>query len=349
VIIVKELTRVELLLYLTSYYLNFPLVKPRFVNFGLTHRCNLRCAICETWETNPHVERELSLPELERVITEIASWGDINVSFAGGEPFVRREDLLACVKYAKKLGLTTHITTNGTLINGKIAKQIIASGVDYLQISLDGACAATNDLLRGRGTFNRAMAAIKCLLKCKERTGSELKLSLTTVVTAINLDELLDIYELVNELGLHEVAYNPYVIDTSYTKNKKYEEDEFWIHGYDLNRLRSVCKKLIELKKMGGRIGTPLITLRYMADYFERKKMFNSGLCLAGYSYMYVKPYGEVDVCGKGPSLSVRNHSIKAIWFSPAFAKTRLKIIRCKRPCLMLCFPRVSWSDIWGG
>jgi hypothetical protein len=57
---------------------------------------------------------------------------------------------------------------------------------------------------------------------------------------------------------------------------------------------------------------------------------------------MYIKPYGEVDVCGKGPSLNVRKMAIRAIWYSPTFAKTRLKIMRCRKPCLMLCFPRIG-------
>ena len=83
-----------------------------------------------------------------------------------------------------------------------------------------------------------------------------------------------------------------------------------------------------------------------MPDYFEKKIAFREGLCTAGYSYMYIKPDGTVDVCGKGPSLNVREHSLKAIWHSLEFMKTRLKVIRCKRPCLMLCFPRIKLGNV---
>ena len=163
-------------------------------------------------------------------------------------------------------------------------------------------------------------------------------------MTDKNLDELLDIYSFVRKRGLHEVSYNPYNIDTSYIKNKEYDENEFWIQGKNVKKLRKICKKLIELKNKKGKIGTPFLTLKLMPEYFEKKERFNSGICLAGFSYMYIKPNGDVDVCGKGPSLNVRDHSIKEIWFSPTFAKTRLLIRKCKRPCLMLCFPRMmSW------
>jgi MoaA/NifB/PqqE/SkfB family radical SAM enzyme len=339
----EELTKREIYWYTLSHYSNFPFVKPKFINFGLTHRCNLRCKICGTWEANPDLKEELTLEELKKVIAEIASWGKINISFAGGEPLIRKEDLLECIKFAKEKGLTTHVTTNGTLMDEKTARQIVSSGLDFLQISLDGSTPETNDYIRGKGTFEKAMKAIGYILKFKE---DSLKLSLTTVVTNKNLDELLEIYNIVKEFGLYEVSYNPYVIDTSYTKNKSYEEDEFWVESKNIPKLRKICKKLVELKRKEKRIGTPFFTLQAMPEYFEKKQAFNSGVCLAGFSYMYVKPNGEVDVCGKGPSLSVRKHGIKSIWYSPTFAKTRIKIARCKRPCLMLCFPRISLKNL---
>ena len=100
----KEVTRKEAYLYTFSYYLNFPLVKPSFINFGLTHRCNLKCKICETREAKPKIEEELTFSELKKVIAEIADWSKINISFAGGEPLVRKDDLLECIRFAKKRG-----------------------------------------------------------------------------------------------------------------------------------------------------------------------------------------------------------------------------------------------------
>lgn len=345
----EEFDKKKALLHILSYCSNFPFVKPSFINFGLTHRCNLRCKICETYEENPEVNRELSLEELKGIIKQISDWDKtINVSFAGGEPFIRKDDLLECVKYASSLNLVTHVTSNGSFIDKKLAEEILNSGLNYLQISLDGSTSKTNDYIRGKGSFKKAMRAIGFLLEVKEELDSNLKLSITTVVTNKNIEELLGIHSLVKELGLHEVAYNPYAIDTSFTKNKSYERDEFWVKGENIERLRKVCRELIELKKREGRIGTPLITLKLMPDYFEKKQAFNPGICLAGFSYMYIKPYGEVDVCGKGPSLSVRERSLKSIWYSLSFAKTRLKIMGCRKPCLMLCFPRVSLKDVFG-
>jgi len=329
-----------------SYYTNIPFIKPEFINFGLTHRCNLRCKICETWEANPNIKKELTLAELKNVIDQIADWGNVNVSFAGGEPLIRKNDLIDCIKYAKGKGLTTYVTTNGMLIDDKVSEEIVNSGLDYLQISLDGIKNKTNDYIRGKGSFDGSMKAISYIKKHKEKAKSLLKLSLTTVITNKNVDELLDIYKFMKDRGLHEVAYNPYTVDNSYMKDKNYEDDEFWVSDGNIEKLRTICDKLIKLKKTEGKIGTPIISLKLLPDYFEKKTRFKSGICLAGYSYMYIKPNGDVDVCGKGPSLNVRNMSIKKIWYSLSFGKARLKMATCKKPCLMLCFPRISFRDV---
>jgi len=331
-----------------SYLTFVPFTKPFFINFGLTHRCNLKCNICETWRTWSKSEKELKLEELKRVINEIGEWGGINVSFAGGEPLIRKNDLLECIKLAKKLNLTTHITSNGQLIDKKVAEELVSSGLDYLQLSIDGAKEETNDYIRGKGTYKKTIRAIKEVKKAKEKLNSNLRLSLTSVVTDKNIDELLDIVKIVEDFGLSEVSFNPYNLDTSYMKDKNYENDEFWVKQKNIPKLREGCKQLIRIKKQNGIIGTPIFMLRMMPNYFEKKRNFREGICLAGFSYIYIKPNGEVDVCGKGPSLNVRNHSIKNIWYSLNFAKTRLNIVRCSRPCLMLCFPRISFSDILG-
>ena len=344
----KELNKKEMLIYLASYFLNFPLKPPDFINFGLTHRCNLRCNICETWEENPNVKEELTLNELKNVIKEIGDWDKkINISFAGGEPLIRKDDLVECIRYAKSLGLTTHLTTNGTLINKKVAEELVDCGLDYLQISLDSLNRNINDYIRDKGAYEKAMKATKIILKILKKKRNNLKFSFTTVITDKNLDDILRIYWFVKKNGMHEVSYNPFNIDTSYFKNKSYE-NPFWVSEKNLNKLKRICKKLIKLKNKGGKIGTPSIFLELIPKYFKEKEKFRDGFCMAGYAYMYIKPNGDVDVCGKGPSLNVRKYSIKKIWYSLAFFKTRLLIRKCKRPCLMLCFPRIRIRDLIG-
>jgi len=66
----------------------------------------------------------------------------------------------------------------------------------YLQVSLDGARAATNDAIRGAGTFTRIVRGIECLV---ERGYPDL--SLNMVVTRVNAGELADFHRLARAYG----------------------------------------------------------------------------------------------------------------------------------------------------
>ncbi|MFP4117169.1 MAG: radical SAM/SPASM domain-containing protein [Candidatus Aenigmatarchaeota archaeon] len=338
---------------LLSYYTNLPLCKPEMINLGLTHRCGLDCSICNTKEDDPDLEKELSREELKDVIKEIGEWGDIGVSFAGGEPLIRKDDLLESVKTAKKQDLTTYMTTNGRGLDKKTSEQLVEAGLDFISLSLDGAEKSTNDYIRDEDSYNAVMDAIENLKKAKEETDAEIKIGLTTVVTDKNLEELIEIHRLVQEKELHEVNYNPYVPDNSFMGQVDYEDDEFWIRGDRLEKLEGVTEKLITIKNSEeGKIGTSDFILNSMVEYFRKKGKFRKGKCLAGQSYMYIKPNGEVDVCGKGPSfesreMNVKDRDIKDIWRSFNFFITRLKIKNCKRPCLMLCFPKINVKNLF--
>lgn len=336
---------------LLSYYTNLPFSKPEMVNLGLTHRCGLDCSICNTKEDNPNVEEEMSTEDLKKVIDEIADWGNIGVSFAGGEPLLRKEALLECLNFADKRDVKTYMTTNGRAVNAETAQEIVNAGLDFISISLDGYNKKTNDTIRDDGSYEGVMKAIENLKKAKEEKGSNLKIGLTTVITSKNLGELTELHDFALEEDLHEINYHPYVPDNSFMGKVDYENDEFWIQESQMEKLNETIEELLQIKgSEKGRIGTSEFILENTVEYFEEKDDFSKGKCLAGQSYMYVKPNGNVDVCGKGPSfdfrkMNVKEKSIKKIWRSLNFFITRLKIKSCDRPCLMSCFPKISVTN----
>ena len=84
------------------------------------------------------------------------------VSFGGGEPLMR-PDLLDLLEASNKLGLDTHINTNGTLITPEIAGRLGNLGLRLASISIDGPDAKTHEQIRGDGTFMMATAAVRHL------------------------------------------------------------------------------------------------------------------------------------------------------------------------------------------
>jgi radical SAM protein with 4Fe4S-binding SPASM domain len=133
----------------------------RFLRIHLTERCNLSCIHCYA-DSGPDVRSsgELSEQRWLEIITEFAQLGGERVLFTGGEALVYAGcDRL--LRHSKKLGLHVTLFTNGILVPRFL--EAICSSVDEVQVSIDGASAASNDPIRGTGSFDKAEKAIDLL------------------------------------------------------------------------------------------------------------------------------------------------------------------------------------------
>jgi MoaA/NifB/PqqE/SkfB family radical SAM enzyme len=100
--------------------------------------------------------------ELDGLFTEMAAMGSFRLGLTGGEPLLRR-DRFDITDLATSHGLHPCVTTNGLLITEEAARDFAARRLVWLSISPDGATAATNDRVRGAGTFDRVLGRIAVL------------------------------------------------------------------------------------------------------------------------------------------------------------------------------------------
>ena len=181
---------------------------PRRVQLVLTERCNLRCLSCHGGEITP-AESEVPDDRLELAVRQALELGAEEVYLVGGEVFVRRKLALRLMGRIKRAGLRGDLTTNGTLLDAATVRRIVALGWDRLQVSLDGADAATNDTLRPpAGTFDQVMAGLTRLRERKRKVGSELpRVSVTTVLSHRNLHQMADLVDLAADQGAAEITF----------------------------------------------------------------------------------------------------------------------------------------------
>jgi hypothetical protein len=79
----------------------------------VTRRCNMRCGHCSV-ESGPDVRDEPSEPELLDRVRQAAA-GDVrSINLTGGEPMLRPRTVLRLVRAARRLGVATSLTTNGS-------------------------------------------------------------------------------------------------------------------------------------------------------------------------------------------------------------------------------------------
>lgn len=131
---------------------------PICLTWELTYACNLQCVHCLS-SSGQRDHRELSTAEAKRVLDELRDLQVFYINIGGGEPMVRR-DFFELVEYSVSNGIGVKFSTNGAFIDADKARRLAA--MDYLdiQISLDGVDAATNDAVRGEGSFDMARRAM---------------------------------------------------------------------------------------------------------------------------------------------------------------------------------------------
>lgn len=134
------------------------LAAPICLTWELTYACNLACTHCLS-SSGRRDPRELSTAEAKALIDEIAAMQVFYINIGGGEPMIRR-DFFELVEHAVSQKVGVKFSTNGTRIDEAAARRLAA--IDYLdiQVSIDGADAATSDKIRGEGSYDAARRAM---------------------------------------------------------------------------------------------------------------------------------------------------------------------------------------------
>lgn len=131
--------------------------------------CNLWCTHCFiSCSPKNHTFGFMPRALVRRYLEESIRYGVKEYYFTGGEPFMNR-DMIAILQDTLALGPAS-VLSNGLLISPQLAQTLrgLSHQSSYtleLRISLDGFDAATNDPIRGKGTFQRAMNGIKHLVQ----------------------------------------------------------------------------------------------------------------------------------------------------------------------------------------
>ena len=215
---------------------------------SITNRCNLRCIMCQIpLQTNG----EMATEELKELIKDAANLNPNSIVFSGGEPLLRK-DIFELISFANHHRINTCLTSNGTLIDNEVAKQLVSSGIGVVNISIEGP-EVIHDSLRGRGSFRKSIEALKHLSRHKIET------TIATVVCRQNYNFLPSVMELAHQFGVTTVKFQPF---SEIFLIKKNEKKEFFVSLDALKEIKQSIEKVIELSK-GYKISTNPINYLY--------------------------------------------------------------------------------------
>lgn len=144
-----------------------------------TSACNLHCIGC--WAAEYGNKLNLSFDEIDSILTQGKELGVYFYIYTGGEPLVRKQDLIAIAR--KHHDCAFMAFTNGTLIDEEFANDLLSVKNFVPVISVEGFEEAT-DARRGEGTYAKAVRAM-ALLKAKR-----LPFGISCCYTSRNIDSL---------------------------------------------------------------------------------------------------------------------------------------------------------------
>ncbi|NOZ12453.1 MAG: radical SAM protein [Acidobacteria bacterium] len=162
---------------------------PDILYLHMTYQCNLTCKYCYNFNERDQCMRQSSFRELAEseyisLIEEAKSIGVKQIVFTGGEPLLNKA-LFRIADFSKSIGLYNSLITNGTLISKQNAPLVSAS-FHQVSVSIDSHLPELNDLMRGVGSFERAMRGLRLLLEHKVST------SVLGVVYEHNIDSVME-------------------------------------------------------------------------------------------------------------------------------------------------------------
>src|SRR4030043_894605 len=215
-----------------------PLIKSpdpslRYLELQITNKCNLKCKHCYIGDNNPpsppfrkggkggfeklsskQYFSELSVKQIRKVLHEFEQMQGLRVLITGGEPLIhggfKEINEMLPEFFVRKV-----LFTNGLLLNKKVLKKL---NFNEIQISVDGLEGA-HDLLRGKGTFKRAIEAVKLSID------SGFEVSVSTMVHSKNLGEFDELERLFKDMGIKD-----WTVDIPCITGRLQENPEFQIN-----------------------------------------------------------------------------------------------------------------------
>ena len=293
---------------------------PWVVLMDPTSACNLRCKGC--WAAEYGHKSNLTLDEMRKIVTESKALGTHFFMFTGGEPLVRKKDILTLVGENKDCIFLAF--TNGTLVDDKFCEDMKKAGNLTLALSVEGT-EETTDARRGEGVYKKVTDAMALLKKHHCIFGTSVCYTGKNC-EAVTSDEFYDM--MINSGALFAWYFHYMPIGAGADKDLLLTPEQ----------REHVYRTIRNNRKPTG--GKPIFTVDFQND-----GEFVGGCIAGGRNYFHVNSEGDVEPCVfiHYSDSNIRDKSILECLRSPLFYeyyKGQPFNDNMLRPCPMLENPQ---------
>ena len=254
--------------------------------FDFTDACNLKCTHCynrEILNNNTMTEEQIV-----HVIKDMYDNGVMRLHLAGGEPTMFKDKLRKYMETAKKYGIVTSMSTNGTLIDDEIGDILKDNDVISITISIESADEKKNAKIRGKEVLSKSIEGIKKISEYRKNKKAHFNISIKMSYDINNTEEdFEDMISLARKLNVDTLKLiNPerciyherhYYSDTA----KKYYQ------------IQGIIRKLQELYKDSLNI----TIVNSPVNLYCTTGLPNMKGCIGAQELIAINPNGQVTPC----------------------------------------------------
>ncbi|MCR5715891.1 MAG: radical SAM protein, partial [Lachnospiraceae bacterium] len=294
---------------------------PWLILFDPTSACNMHCAGC--WSGTYGHKNNLSYEDMDKIVTEGKALGTYLYMLTGGEPLVRKKDILRLAE--KHNDVEFSIFDNSTLIDDDFCKEVVRLGNITFQLSIEGT-PETNDARRGEGHYEAAMHAMDLFRKYGIIFGTSI------CYTRANIDAVTD----------------PKFIKMISDKGARFG---FFFHYMPVgnNAVPELMPTVEQRRAMVDKIRwmrSDACDLGFFPMDFQNDGEFVGGCIAGGRNYFHINASGDAEPCVfiHFSNTNIHTHSILEMLQSPLFMeyhKGQPFNRNHLRPCPMLENPQL--------
>lgn len=340
--------------YLSYYFGRGRSFLPESLTIFLTQRCNLHCHMCGQWgrhgvslkAESASLQEELSFEQLSTIIREV-SFFKPNITLFGGEPLLYKDGCIRLIDYIKMHKLHCLMITNGSLLQEN-AEGLVLSGLDELNISLDGP-AGLHDKIRGQeGLFKKIVSGIERInyFKLRHRRKSPL-IGLQCTLNSDNYRYLDKLLPVARELKVDSLTFHNLIfINEEMLKEQKRQdlllkadsrgwEGFLFNPGIDIGILREKLNDVFASAKGLNIDLYPNLSPLALKEYYENPQGVPRGFaarCISPWIDAYIFYDGQVKPCLNSSYSfgNIKDASFVDIWNSESAVNFRRQLKKDK-------------------
>jgi radical SAM protein with 4Fe4S-binding SPASM domain len=155
-----------------------------------TAKCNLYCPMCPR-ETHRQPKEDMPAEIFDRLVRESGASAEHMMLIGLGEPFMDPL-IFDRIEFCERHGISTLLSTNGTFLDENLAGRLLASRLQHITLSFDGATKESFEFYRKGARFEKVRDNFVRLARMKHERGARMQVVVQMVRMERNAGEVED-------------------------------------------------------------------------------------------------------------------------------------------------------------